>query len=297
MSLTMFTGLLLGLALGGSLLLLVAALWGWRPTRRLSRTGHAEILFGPQARRRLGIALAVGLVVAVLTRWPVAAGASIAVIYLWPTMFGGARDAASHIERLEGLAVWTESLRDSIAGSIGLEEAIGHSIHAAPSVIQPPLQRLMSQIRSRNLLPAALAGFADEFSDAAADKVVAALILNSKLRGPGLVATLTALADSAREEIDSARRMEEKRKVLRRTATIIVVFTACLGGTLTLFSREYVAPYNSPLGQMMLAIVLCTLGAGLMWIRAAANITPPERFLVGVDQVDAAVSATGGTSR
>lgn len=299
MSLTAFTGLLLGLALGGSILLLVAALMGWKPpTRKRASRGHGNALWGSGARRRALIALGVAVLVAVLTRWPVAAGATAAVIYLWPTMFGGAKTATGQVERLEALATWTESLRDSIAGSVGLEDAIRHSLTAAPPVLQPALQRLEGRLRVQIPLTQALAAFAEEFEDSSADLVVAALILNSKLRGPGLVATLSALATAAREEVDMRRRIEEGRKSLRRTALIIVGATAIFAGGMAVFSRDYVAPYSTPLGQLMLAVVLSVFAGGLMWIRSAANLRPPERFLVGVDQVDAALQpglAGGGT--
>lgn len=299
MSLTAFTGLLLGLALGCSVLLLGAALMGWKPpTRKRASKGRGNALWGSGARRRALIALGFAVLVAVLTRWPVAAGATAAVIYLWPTMFGGGKTATGQVERVEALATWTESLRDSIAGSVGLEDAIRHSLTAAPPVLQAALQRLEGRLRVQIPLTQALAAFAEEFEDSSADLVVAALILNSKLRGPGLVATLTALATAAREEVDMRRRIEEGRKSLRRTALIIVGATAIFAGGMAVFSRDYVAPYSTPLGQLMLAVVLSVFAGGLMWIRSAANLRPPERFLVGVDQVDAALQpglAGGGT--
>lgn len=299
MTTTAITGLLLGLALGASVLFLVAALRGFALTD-LRRTGPvtSRVRWGSGARRRLLVALGTALVVALFTRWPVAAGATAAAIYLWPAMFGGARSAVAQLERVEALATWTESLRDSIAGSIGLEEAIRHSLTAAPALLQPALHRLDGRLRAQIPLTQALAAFADEFEDSSADLVVAALILNSRLRGPGLVATLSALAGAAREEVDMRRRIEEGRKSLRRTALIIVGATATFAGTMAVFSRDYVAPYSTPLGQLMLAVVLAVFAGGLMWIRSAANLRPPARFLVSIDQVDDALRpGVGGASR
>lgn len=295
MSVTALTGLGLGLCMGAALVLLVASLRGWHPhsrSQRATKRSGGNLLWGTAARRRAVYAVAVGLAVAVLTRWPVAAGAAAGVIWLWPTMFGAGRVGTAQLERLEALATWTESLRDSIAGSIGLEEAIRHSLNAAPPILHPPLQRLEGRIRVQIPLPQALAGFAEEFDDSSADLVVAALILNSRLRGPGLVATLTALATAAREEIDMRRRIEEGRRALRRTALIIVAVTALFAGGLAVLSRAYVAPYSTPVGQVVLALVLSVFAGGLVWIRQAVNLTPPERFLVGVDQVNQAL--TGG---
>ncbi|UUZ59581.1 hypothetical protein [Nocardioides sp. B-3] len=105
MSLTAFTGLLLGLAPGGSILLLLAALTGWKPTtrKRVSK-GRGNTLWGSGARRRAVIALGAAVLVAALTGWPVAAGATAAAIYLWPTMFGGGKTATGQVERVEALA-------------------------------------------------------------------------------------------------------------------------------------------------------------------------------------------------
>ena len=297
MSLTALTGLALGVALAGTLLLLVLALRGWRPeVRRLMDDRTSGRRLDSQARRRAAAAGAVGVVVAIATRWPVAVGSTVAVIYLWPTMFGGARVAAGQVERVEALATWTESLRDSIAGSVGLEEAIRHSLGAAPAVLVPALQRLDGRLRVQIPLPQALGAFAEEFDDASADLVVAALILNSKLRGPGLVATLGALATSAREEIDMRRRIEEGRKALRRTALIIVIVTGLFAGGMAVFSRDYVAPYSTPAGQVVLAFVIAVFAGGLMWIRSAAYLHPPARFLVEVERLNQALRTPGSTT-
>lgn len=291
MTLTALTGLLLGTALGASLLLLIAALSGWQPKAR-PRTAirEANAIRGERLRRRALLAVGAAVLVASLTRWPIAAGASAALVYLWPTMFGAGKTAANQVERVEALATWTESLRDSIAGSVGLDDAIRHSLAAAPPVLQPALRRLEGRLRVQIPLTQALAAFAEEFEDSSADLVVAALILNSKLRGPGLVSTLSALAGSAREELDMRRRIEEGSKSLRRTALIIVGATVIFAGSMAVFSRDYVAPYATPFGQLMLGVVLSVFAGGLMWIRSAANLRPPERFLVGVAQVDAAVT-------
>jgi hypothetical protein len=230
------------------------------------------------------VAVAAGLVTAAVTRWPVAAAAVTVTVALWPSMFGAGRTAEDQITRLEALATWTESLRDSIAGSIGLEEAIRHSLTAAPTALVPLLERLEGRLRVQLPLPQALSAFAEELEDASADLVVAALILNSRLRGPGLVATLTALATSVREELDLRRRIEEGRKSLRRTALIIVIATGLFAGGLTVLSRDYVAPYSTPLGQLVLAVVLAVFGTGLWWIRSATNLRSPQRFLAGTEQ-------------
>lgn len=289
MTLSPLIGLVVGLAFGGALVALVAAWRGWRPHRRTGPRRGATSLWRHPARRRAGIALAAALLVAVVTRWPVAALATGVLIWLWPTMFGGRRDSTRRVEQVDALATWTESLRDSIAGQVGLEQAIQHSLTTAPAVLVPGLQRLEGRLHAHVPLTQALAAFGEDLDDASADLVVGALILNSQLRGPGLKDTLTSLARSARDELDLQRHVEQRRKSLRRAATTIVVVTGLFGGGITLFSRQYVEPYSTPLGQVVLGVVLAVFTIGLVWIRQAGAAKAPARFLVGADDVSAAL--------
>lgn len=287
-------GLLLGAGLAGGLVLGVAAWNGWLPEKGAATTGRrskALTRWSQEVRRRAAVAVAV--VVGLATRWPIAVVAAGALTWLWPTTFGGAKAGAAQLERLEGIATWTESLRDIIASSIGLEQAITHSLDAAPETVQAPLQRLVGRLRAHVPLPVALSGFAEEFDDASVDLVAAALILNSRLRGPGLVGTLTALAASAREELEMRRKIEEGRKVLRRAAAIIVGVTVAFAAGLVLFSRTYVEPYGTPGGQIMLAVVLGVFATGFIWIKKASVGDTPERFLASPEQLVTVAASTG----
>ena len=80
---------------------------------------------------------------------------------------------------------------------------------APPSpAIRENLHTLVDRLRARMPLPQALEYFADDMDDASADLVIAALILNARLRGPGLREVLGALAQSSREEVDMRQRVD-----------------------------------------------------------------------------------------
>src|SRR5699024_2160773 len=113
-----------GAVVGLGVLLLVVAL-SPRPADQRSRTrrkaaGRAR---GGRARRAVG-GVRVCLLVLVLPRWVVLAAARGVVVALWARLFGGAHVERAAITRIEGRAAWTESLRDTIAGAVGLEQAI-----------------------------------------------------------------------------------------------------------------------------------------------------------------------------
>ncbi len=290
-------GFLLGSAFAGSLVLLVAAWRGWQPSRDThgaatsSRSARLLTSLRTDGGRRLLIALGAAVPVAVFTRWPVMVGATLALVWLWPAMFGATREAEAKIEALEAVATWTESLRDTIAGSIALEEAIRNTAATAPAAIHEPLQRLVGSLSVHVPLPQAMAGFAESFQDESIDLVAAALILNSRLRGPGLVSTLSALSTSVREELDMRRRIEQDSKTLRRDARTIMVTAIGFAGFLSFFSRQYMAPYSRVTGQLVLVLVIGIFVGGLIWMRQLANVRTHERFLVGPETLAARARA------
>ena len=269
-----------GAVAGGGLLLLVHALVpSVRPARGSSSLAATGRRLAALAGRRVPLAVVAGLVVLVATRWPVAALAAAGLGLLGPSLVGGAREERRQMDRLEGLASWTESLRDTIAGAVGLEQAIPATAYAASASIAPPLRTLADRLAVRTPLPQALLRFGDELDDATADLVVAALVLNARLRGPGLRQVLSSLAASVREEIDARRRVEADRRSTRRSVTIIMGVTVLFVGGLSVLNRAYVEPYGSALGQLVLALVIALFVLGFWWMRRLSVHQTPARLL------------------
>ncbi|MEV5414477.1 type II secretion system F family protein [Thermopolyspora sp. NPDC052614] len=228
---------------------------------------------------RAGVAVVVAAVVLILTRWPVIAAGSGLLVMAWHGLTGGAAEERLAMRNLEALAAWTESLRDTIAGAAGLEQAIPASVRAAAPTLQPHLRALVDRLHTRMPLPDALHRFADELNDSSADLVVAALILNARLRGPGLREVLGALAASAREELDVRRKVEAERRSTRRSVQIVLGASLGFAALLIIFNPSYVAEYGDPLGQLVLLVVAALFGAGFAWMRRLAKFDKPERLL------------------
>ncbi|WP_112236614.1 type II secretion system F family protein [Kribbella monticola] len=281
--------LICGAVVGGAILLLIVALRGTEPRdetpsllRRGSNVDNRKQLI------RLGAGLAVGLLVLVVTEWLVLAVALGLLAALADRFFGGTGEERRAIDRLEALATWTEALRDTIAGAVGLEQAIpATAVNSAPA-IKPALNLLVDRLRIREPLPSALMRFADDLDDPSADLIVAALVLNSRLRGPGLREVLSALADSAREELDVRRKVAAERRSTRRSVQVVVAITLLVAATLVLFNPTYVQPYTSFIGQFVLFLVILLYAVGLVWLRRLAKIEVPERFLIRADNKRAA---------
>ena len=229
--------------------------------------------------RRVLLGVGAGVVTLVLTRWVVAGIGIGLLVACWQRLLGGNAEENRGIARLEGLANWTESLRDTIAGAIGLEQAIPATAATSAPVLRPSLNLLVDRLRVREPLPDALLRFADDVDDPSADVVVAALVLNARLRGPGLRDVLTALAASTREELDVRRRIEASRRSIRRSVQIVLLIVLGVMGVLSVFNRSYVAPYSTFSGQVALIVVAGLLVLGLTWLRRLARVEAHERFL------------------
>lgn len=274
---------LFGVGVAAGVVLLIAGWNGWRLLQQPLRVpitwaGIAEKAGGG----RLAVAVLVVAAVAMASGWPVLAAAAGVLAWVWPLMFGSARASRLRVERLEALTTWTESLRDTIAGAIGLEQAIVASAQAAPDPISAEVQRLAGRLGAHVPLPQALHSFASEFDDASADLVMAALILNARLRGPGLVATLSALTTSAREELDMRRMVEAGRRTLRAAQMIMVGVTVVLAGGLVIFSGQFLQPYDSIAGQAFLVLVMLVFVGTFVWINRATADPVPDRILADV---------------
>jgi Flp pilus assembly protein TadB len=268
-----------GTLAGVGLLLLVLSIAGL-PRRAEATPGRGGGLDLQRSTVKVAVGIGVGLILLVVTRWIVLAVAIGFLVALWDQVFGGVQSERRSINRLDGLAAWTESLRDTIAGAVGLEQAIpATAVNAAPT-IRPALNLLVDRLRVREPLPSALLKFSDDLDDSSADLIVAALILNSRLRGPGLRDVLGALAESAREELDLRRRVEGSRRSTRRSVQLVVGITLLVPALLVLLNPDYVQPYETIEGQMVLAVVIAIFGLGIIWLRRLAGVEAPERFLI-----------------
>lgn len=270
--------LLAGAVIGAGLWLLVVSFVGL-PERPAGKPRRRKITL-TEVGRRLALGIGVGLVTLLLTRWVVAGLAIGLLVAYWDRITGSSTVERLAIARLDALASWTESLRDTIAGAIGLEQAIPATAVNAGPPIKPSLNLLVDRLRIREPLPEALKSFAEDLDDPSADIICASLILNARLRGPGLRDVLTALAQSTREELDMRRRIEASRKSIRRSVRIVLFIVLGMMGGLSILNRTYVEPYNSVLGQLVLLVVAAMFTMGLLWLRSLSAPSKTDRFLV-----------------
>lgn len=267
---------LCGALVGAGLWLAVVSL---RPSPVPVRRPHRRLLRRWKRRRRnqLVAAAGLGVVALVVTRWPVAAlGAGVAgwVAAGLPRRAERERPEA----RTEAIALWTEMLRDSMGTARGVEGVLVATAPAAPLAIRPEVER-MAQRLAHEPLGEVLDDLAADLDHPLGDLVVTALRLTSTTGGRRVREVLADLAAAAYAEAESHRRIAVARQrpqaALRYTAIIIAGFVALL----VVFSRDYLAPYGTGLGQLVLAAVGFYWAAGFWWMHRMGRPTAIPRHL------------------
>jgi tight adherence protein B len=273
--------LLAGIGCGFGLLL--AAL-GWRGVAPSPGLGRFTSRRGDgTGARRVVVAVAVGLVAAAVTGWPVGGVLAAAMAGSWHTLFGQKASSVAEVARIEAIASWTEMLRDTMAAASGLEQAIATTAPIAPAAIRADVLALATRLETREVtLAQGLPDLADALADPTADLVVAALASAADRRARSLGDLLGALAASAREDATMRLRVQAGRARVRTAARIVSSFTLLMAGGLVLLRRDFLSPYNTSTGQLVLVLVGGVFAASFWWLTRMSEITSPERFLTGL---------------
>ena len=275
-------------ALGGALVVagIIGVILGVRRTlvappapRRRNQSRLSSRWAGMERRTKI-LALAgliAGALIYLFTGWLIAVVlVPLAAVGL-PTLLS-APPSAARIDRLEALEEWTRALAGVLTVGVGLEEALRSTLRSTPEAIRPEVATLVARLRARISTEEALRAFADDLNDATGDLVAAYLILGARRRGQGLASVLESLAESVAADVRARRAIEADRAKPRTTARWVTIITISVLGFLTL-TGDYISPYGSPLGQLLLILLLSAYVGLLIWMRNMAKGEALPRFL------------------
>lgn len=276
---------LIGAVAGSGLVLLYAALTGsGLPEIQRQKPGQ---LVGEAKMENLAVrvALAVvgGLLIILLTAWPVAALMAVGGGFMAPTLLASGATRQAKIARVEAIAAWAEMLRDTMAGAGGLEQSIIASAGIAPIPIRQNVVRLAARLERDRLAPA-LREFADELDDPIADLVVAALVLAADKNPRKLGELLGTLSKSARSEVTMRLRIDAGRARIRTSVKVVAAVTALTVTGMVVLNREYMEPYDTLTGQLVLAGVAGCFAASFYWLVKGSKFKTQDRFLTAPPQ-------------
>jgi Flp pilus assembly protein TadB len=231
--------------------------------------------------RRSRWLLAVGAIAGVLVGAATGLWAAMiilpAVLVGVPYLLGGTGEGAV-IARLEAIEEWVRTLAGALGAGVALEQGLQASLRSTPSPIRAEVSTLVARINSRVGLAPALRAFADDLDDVIGDKVVAVLLLAAERRGAALAGVLDDLASSIADEVRARRTVEAERAKPRTTARwVSIIMVVMLGGLAV--TGDFVAPYTTPLGQLVLTVLLACFALILVGMRRMATTVRTPRFV------------------
>ncbi|MEG9553061.1 type II secretion system F family protein [Streptomyces baarnensis] len=250
-----------------------------RTTGRLARA-KAELPARWQQRWRhlLITAAVVALAVWAWSGWPVHGLLAGAAVLGLPYVLNPGTAATLRIERLEALGQWLNHLAGVHQAGISLTQTIRASAKAAPEPIAPNVRALAERMGAGMEAQDAFALFADELADGVSDHVVLLFQSHAVYKGPGLSDALEALAVTIHQQAADARDIEADRAKVRKSSRMVsmvicVVVVGCM------LNDAWSGWYQSPVGQIVLAVLGGLFAYTLRWLRKIARTQPDPRLI------------------
>jgi tight adherence protein B len=230
--------------------------------------------------RRTLVAAAIGLAVWLLTGWPVAGLLSVGLTLGVPYFFGASRVARRRIERQEALEEWSRRLAETLAVGGSPVQTIVRSAEHAPKPIAKEVTSLANALATPRLdRTVALQAFADEIDDAVGDMVTSALKLAVSMQSSSrLPDVLRTMAVGVAEQVQASRAIEVMRAGPRSESRAIVIVQIVFLAAVAMLT-DYMAPYGTLLGQLVLAVIGGVMLLALWLLRRFSMSQPVPRFL------------------
>lgn len=227
--------------------------------------------------RRLGLTAGAAVAAAVLVRWPVAVVGGATAGWVMP--LPGQRAARRHIEaRTEAIAQWCEMLRDAAGTSRGIEGILVATATSAPGPIRIEIHRLADRLQEEPL-DQALDGLAEDLAHPIGDLVTTALRVAATAGSRRVATVLENLATAAHHEASMRRRVEVARARPRATLRLVAVIVSLFVLGLALFARDYLTPYDTVGGQLVLLLIGAYWALGFIWMARLGRLPDVGRFL------------------
>jgi Flp pilus assembly protein TadB len=231
----------------------------------------------------LVISLVAGALTWLISGLPVLGIVASVIVPGVPWLLAGGRAERQAIARVEAIGEWTRRLRDVAGAGAGLQSAIISAATTAPPAIEDHARLLAARLQAGWYGQDALRAFADEIDDSVCDQIVAALLLHLRDRGEKLGTVLTAISEAAAKEV----RMRKEADAERASARFSIQFMVWLSvGVVVIaaLSGDYMTPYGTPLGQLLMVLLTAAFVGLLLWVRAMTRPARAPRLLGPLDR-------------
>lgn len=261
--------------------------FGFSPSksRRDVDTGDVSLRVGLACGAFLGTWLATG--------WPVAATYAAAAGAFAPSILKARRERDASIERVDAIAGWIETVRDTMSASAGIEQALRVTALTVPKPIEREVRHLSLNLQHRSTGDA-LREFAADVRHPVADMVVASLLLATSRQAGSLAEILSSVAKEARAYAAMARQVETARTRTYSQARMVGLITSGMIVISIVTRRESLEPFDTVTGQMVLFIIFGLLYGAWFVLYKMSKAAPPQRVLEGVERWSPVTAEVGG---
>ena len=225
----------------------------------------------------IGLAAALGVGAWYATGWLVAGAIGATAGVMGPLMWRAPRKRREFTDEIEAYSQWTEQVRDLVAASGSLFEAVTLSADQAPSRLRPKVVQMASIARTLGL-PPALDWFAAEMKSPFADR----LVLGMKIAwdsGARVSEAFETTARSMRAEVEMRRRNEVANARAWTQVISMVGVTVVSVLFMFVFNKGFFDPFGSLIGQVVLLAVGVLIFGNVYWVMKLSESGVPVRLL------------------
>ncbi|GAA1490645.1 type II secretion system F family protein [Brachybacterium sacelli] len=274
------------LPLTAALLALLAGAGLWLTIAGARRT--AEPVKRPRARqlsrgrrtqlRRVLVGVVIGLLLWLLTGYFVAVLAVPVLALLAPQLIPHST-GKSTIDRLNAMEEWARSLTGLLGAAASIEQAIVASRSSAPEALKEEIGMLAARLQAGIPVERALENFGDDLDDPTGDLLTGSLILGTRRRGAGLTRILEGTAQTISDDVAARRQIEADRAKPRANARLITVISLVVVVGQFVLNPDYVEPYQTPMGQIVLVVLVAIFLLALWWMNLVSREPRSQRLL------------------
>ena len=224
-----------------------------------------------------GLAAALGLGAFTATGWPVAALIGAAAGAVGPRMYAAPRQRQAAADEIEAYSQWTEQLRDLVAASGSLYEAVALSAPSAPESLRPHVMQMVSLARTVGLRPA-MSWFATHMASPNADRLILGMSIAWE-SGARVTEAFESTAKAMRTEVEMRRRNEvANARTWTQVVSILGITVVSVVGMFA-FNPGFFDPFGSATGQIILLVVGVLIFGNVLWVLQLAGQDQSIRLL------------------
>lgn len=234
---------------------------------------------GSRLTSTLVLSVASGTIAFALTGWPVAAATGAIGGAVLPAALTRRRLERDRIELTEAIAAAAGGLRDAVRSGLGVPDALADLAVWGPPRLRSALVKFAARARRIGVAGAATE-FAHALGVAEADMLAATLRFNERVGGAHLSDVLDVLAEELAAEATTLRELRAHQAHQRVSALVAALAPVVVLVALRHSSPDYLAPYRTALGQVVLGIAAVLIATG--YAAMARLSRPPEAVRVAL---------------